>query len=483
MSLLGIASTYGASFTPDAQQDGFTNNDAQRVDPVFAQQVDTAAQALAAQARMNVATLAPCTTTDPTAGEACARTFLATFAAKAYRRPADAREVSALIAVYHAGADGFTYADGIEALIRAVLESPGFLYVTEIGDGSGAPSATLTAYETASELAYLITGGPPDATLTAAAAANQLATGDQRAAQARRLLALPSASARVTSVVEQWLGIETISDTAKDTTLYPKFAGLLGSIKQEADDFVAQVFAGSAGGLKDLLSADWTVTADPNLAAAYGAAAPGPGTTRVSLTALPRRGILNQAAFLSVYSRAQETAPVLRGVAVMRRIACIDVAAPTTLNINIVPPVPDPTKTTRQRFDIHQTDPVCAGCHKNIDSFGFAFENFDAMGMIRSQENNLPIDSSTTVAVGADFDGAYPDSASLLTKMAQSSSVASCFARHMLKFAVARSDATTVEQGFMPKWQALAPAAQGSFGEILVAWIASDGFVQRRFMP
>ncbi len=487
-ALLGIDSTFGAGFTPDARQDGFTVNDAQRVDPVFAQQLDSAAQQLAATSRANIAQLAPCTTTDAAAGEACARAFLATFAAKAYRRPPTQREIDALVAVYHAGADGLAFADGIEAVVQAVLESPAFLYVTEIGDGLGAPLPVLTPYETASALAYLFTGGPPDAPLTDAAAAGQLATGSQRAAQARRLLALPSAGLQVTKVVEQWLGIENISDTAKDTNLYPTFAGLRVAMKKEADDFIGQVMWTSSGTVGDLLSADWTM-ADPGLATAYNNGTPlaAQASGRVSLTALPRRGILNQAAFLSVYARAQETAPVLRGVAVMRRIACIDVASPTSLKLNIVPPMPDPAKTTRQRFDIHQTDPVCAGCHRNIDAFGFAFENFDAMGMTPGFEgpNKLPRDSSTTLAAGTDYDGPYPDSATLVTKMAKSPSVLSCFARHVLKFAVARSDTseTPVEQDFLKVWQALPPAAQGSLGEILIAWVGSDAFVQRRFVP
>ncbi|MDP9151659.1 MAG: DUF1588 domain-containing protein [Myxococcota bacterium] len=484
-ALLGIDATYGAGFVPDSRQDGFVVNDAQRVDPVFAQQLDSAAQELAAKARANVGQLAPCPTTDPMAGEACARAFLATFAAKAYRRPPTPQELDALVAIYHAGADGLTFAEGFEAIVQAVLQSPGFLYVTEIGDGSATPLPALTPYETASAISYLITGGPPDDALAAAAASNQLTTGPQRVAHARRLSTLPTAAAQVVRVVEQWLGIESIVDTAKDSAIpaYAGFTGLRASMKKEADDFITATMGSPGGTVADLLGADWTI-ADANLAMAYHAPPAGQGG-RVSLAGVPRRGILNQAAFLSVYARAQETAPVKRGVAVMRRIACIDVAAPTTLKINIVPPMPDPNKTTRQRFDIHQNDPVCAGCHKSIDAFGFAFENFDAMGMIRSTEDNLPIDSSTVVATGADFDGTYPDSSALMTRMAKSPSVASCFARHLLKFAAARSDEseTPVEHEFMKVWQALPPAAQGNLGEVLAAWVGSDAFVQRRFVP
>ncbi|MDP9035436.1 MAG: DUF1592 domain-containing protein, partial [Myxococcota bacterium] len=394
-------------------------------------------------------------------------------------------EIDALIAVYHAGADGLTFADGFEATVQAVLQSPGFLYLTEVGDGSGPALPTLTPYETASAISYLFTGGPPDDALVTAAASDQLATGPQRAAHARRLFALPSAGRQVTLIVEQWLGIESIVDTAKDSKLYSRFTDVLRtSMKKEADDFSAAAMWSAGGTVADLLGADWTI-ADANLAMAYNVSPASQAGGRVSLAGAPRRGILNQAAFLSVYARAQETAPVKRGVAVMRRIACIDVAAPTTLKLNIVPPLPDPNKTTRQRFDVHQTDAVCAGCHKNIDAFGFAFENFDAMGMVRSTEGNLPIDSTTSVATGADFDGTYPDSSAMMASMAKSRAVASCFARHLLKFAVARSDDSEmpVEQEFMKVWQALPPASQGNLGEVLTAWVGSDAFIQRRFVP
>ena len=47
---------------------------------------------------------------------------------------------------------------------------------------------------------------------------------------------------------------------------------------------------------------------------------------------------------------------MLRGVAVMRRVACMKLPDPQSLNIQVVPPAPDPAKSTRDRFDIHATD-------------------------------------------------------------------------------------------------------------------------------
>ena len=242
-ALLGIDSTFGASFTPDARQDGFTRNDAQRVDPVFTMQIDDAATQLAVQARSKFSTLAPCA--NPTGGgEACASTFLGTFVTRAYRRPATPREVDSLVAVYRAGAGGFTYADGIEAVIHAVLVSPGFLYTTEIGNApspSGQAAMTITPHEAASAMAYLLTGAPPDDALLADAANGEIMKSDVRQAHARRLFVTPAASSQITRIVEEWLGIDRITETAKDSNAYPTFAGLKDAMKREADAFVNEV--------------------------------------------------------------------------------------------------------------------------------------------------------------------------------------------------------------------------------------------------
>jgi Protein of unknown function (DUF1592)/Protein of unknown function (DUF1588)/Protein of unknown function (DUF1595)/Protein of unknown function (DUF1587) len=422
-ALLNIDSTFGASFTPDTRQDGFTRSDAQRVDPVFMTQLDAAAKQLAQQAIAQLNNLAPCSNvTDAAASETCARTFLTSFATRAYRRPATAREVAALVTVYQAGADGAAYSDGIQLALQAVLEAPGFLYTTELGPTPLAPSAQLTDYELATSLAFLLTGAPPDDALLQAAAAGQLQQADARKVQAQRLLASDAAGKQITRMVEEWLGIDRITETAKDSTVYPDFAGLRDAMKHEADAFVSEVMWKDAGSVSDLLSADWT-PAEDGLARMYLGADQQPtrDNGHVSLTGVRRRGILTQGAFLSVYAHAQETAPVLRGVAVLRRIACFNVPAPSTLNINIVPPVADPNKTTRERFEIHAQDPVCAGCHNQIDSLGFTFEGLDGMGKARTTENNKPIDSATQVAGNFSFDGNYTDAAALALQLASSS--------------------------------------------------------------
>ena len=163
-----------------------------------------------------------------------------------------------------------------------------------------------------------------------------------------------------------------------------------------------------------------------------------------------------------------------------RTIDCIDIPAPSSLNINIVPPVADPQKTTRERFAIHSQDPACAACHTKIDAIGFTFEGLDGMGKARTTENGKPIDSSTTLAGGLSFDGSYPDAAALAMQIATSSELQQCFARKLFHSAAARDTSSEkTEAAFMAQVGALPAASQGKFADVLRAFVSSDLFIQR----
>ena len=152
--------------------------------------------------------------------------------------------------------------------------------------------------------------------------------------------------------------------------------------------------------------------------------------------------MLNQGAFLSVYAHASETAP---GPA-RRRASCGGSPAcrcksPTELNIMVTPPLPDPTKTTRQRFDIHATDPLCRSCHTSIDAFGFAFEGFDGMGQARTHRQRAAgRQRRPWCRPVSDFDGSYADSNALATALAGSADVRTCVARQLFRASAGRSD-------------------------------------------
>jgi hypothetical protein len=305
-------------------------------------------------------------------------------------------------------------------------------------------------------------------------------------------MTLSSGKARMVRLVREWLGIDGIGATGKDATVYSKFASVRASMDTESTSYINEVVQNSTGTLAELLSANWSIV-DSTLAPVYGVTSA--GTTKHTL--LPSRlGILNQGAFLSVYAHASETGPVLRGVAVMRRVACQTMPDPTSLNIVVVPPAPDLTKSTRDRYDIHATDAACATCHTAIDSIGFAFEQFDGMGAPRPVTNGQLIDkdngnpgvatsSSTTIVSGGgfplDFPGTYADSNALATALASSPVVAECLARQMFFASSGRSNDAVKgsEQTFVDLWNQLPAANRGKFVEVLVAYVRSPLFDQR----
>jgi hypothetical protein len=459
---------------------------------VLVKQISNAASKLAAQVRTQLDTLAPCAN-PTTGGEACAKTFIESFATHAFRRPLGDDEVQKLLDLFHVAADGATYADGIELVATGVLQSAGFLYLTETGNNATGTQVKLTPHETASAISYLVTAGPPDAELSAAAESGLLDTPEQRSAEFTRLVSgsdPAAARARVLRVVQEWLGTDRLVDTAKDTTVYGGFASVKTAMLNESGAFLQRLVERKTGTVGELLGANWTVTPDTGLIALYGGSPASDG--EISLP--QRRGILNQGAFLSVYAHASESSPVLRGVAIMRRVACINLPSPASLMITVIPLQPDPTKTTRQRLDLHATDAVCAGCHNSIDSIGFSFEQYDGMGNHQTMDNNQPVDSHTTVNVGLDFDGDYANSDQLASALSNSAAVRECFARNIFRASAGRSadDVKAAETAFIDYWKkAPAPApdanhptpasaAEGNILEALRSVITSPNFTLRR---
>ncbi len=466
-------------FPPDLRQDGFTVNGAQRVDAVSVERFADAADALVSEAQANgtLARLAPCKAGDE--ATSCARQFIESFGAKVYRRPLVSEEIDALLALYAVGAEDATYEDGIAHVTRGLLQSAGFLYLTELGDGSASSSGLvrMTSYEIASELSYFLTSAPPDDELLAKADSDALSDAAERAAQARRLFqSNPRAQATAVRLVREWLGIDRIDASAKDTLVYPDFEAEKPRIVAESQDFVRAVAFQSTGTISELIGAKWTVNTGPLGMYQAGGHGPIAGSTLVD-----RVGILNQAAFLASYANAHESHPIFRGVAIARRVVCQHLDSPASFNIQVVPPPPDPSKTTRERFEVHAKDEICAGCHQTIDPLGFAFEHFDGMGGYRTQEHGRDIDSAVVVAQQSDYLGIYADSNQLAAKLAQSSSVRECFARLMYRAAMASGDnaATPGEADFVEFWHSIPAAAQGNIVETLVAVVSRRDFGMR----
>ena len=366
-ALLGTSMQPGLGFTPDSRQSGFTINADQRVDGVLADQLKLSAETLARQAvTERLASLVPCASA---ANEACAGTFIDSFGRRAFRRPLTPDEKSGLLDVFRIGIEGGAFADGIELVITAMLQAPAFLYLTELGTSSASGQlVTLTDHEAAAQLSYFLTGAPPDDALAGAADAGRLRDAAARATEARRLLSEAQARGQTRRLVEEWLGIDGLGATDKDAALYPRFRELRPAMLEETGSFIDEVLWRDQGSLGLLLTADFTV-APTALASFYGLA--GGGTGRLALAGVRRRGILHHASFLAAHAHADSSAPVIRGAVIRRKLFCQQLALPTDPSIVVVFPPPDPSRTTRERYEAHVNNDTCRGCHALIDPIGF----------------------------------------------------------------------------------------------------------------
>ncbi len=472
-ALVGKPEALAEELPPDVRSDGYTPNANQDVSAAWALRYSALVRELtrrAASERLNE--LAPCSKTP---SDACKRDVIETLGRSAFRRALNSDEKSSLLATFADGEQGGAgFAAGLALLLRALLESPHFVYVTELGDG-GKPGdvVTLTDAEIASELAYTLRGGPPDEELLQAAERGTLRDPEQRAAQARRLLGESDTRHHFRRFVLEWLEVDGLLRTAKSERLYPDYERLKPFMLNETQSFVDEVMVHAGGSVAALLGAGF-VSVEPEMARFYGLTTYGP---RATLGSSGRLGILQQASFLAAHAHEDSTSPVKRGDFVMRKLLCEQVKRPAEIGIEVVMPPPSTAITTRERFAAHEREAGCAGCHQALDAFGFAFESFDAMGGRRREENGKPIDSAVTVKLG-DEALKLAGSVELSTHLAADPRVAECFARNAFRYFSAQKDAK-VEATFLALRRELPAERQGNLFDALIAYLSSDLFVKR----
>ena len=113
-----------------------------------------------------------------------------------------------------------------------------------------------------------------------------------------------------------------------------------------------------------------------------------------------RGGVLGMGTVLAINSGASRTSPILRGNWVYETILGERLPRPPAN----VPQLPDKTPeglTARQLIERHSSDPKCAKCHKRIDPYGFALEQYDAIGRLRPKA----VDTKTILPDGGRLEG------------------------------------------------------------------------------
>ena len=82
---------------------------------------------------------------------------------------------------------------------------------------------------------------------------------------------------------------------------------------------------------------------------------------------------------LKVTTDGFDTSPILRGAWVSKNIVGTPLSPPPE-SVPALEPEHDHADTLKEQIEQHKKSKACYACHRSIDPYGFALENFDAVG-------------------------------------------------------------------------------------------------------
>lgn len=342
-----------------------------------------------------------------------ANQVLTRFLPRAFRRPVSDQEVERFVEFFRTVRPEFpTVEEALRETLTMVLISPDFLYLVE---PAGEEKRPVTSAELASRLSYFLWSTMPDEKLAEQVPKDALLRKEVLAREVERLLDDDRSQRLIDQFTRQWLNLDVVDRVAVSKNDYPKFSE---SLKQdmvgETQQFFAFLLKENESALK-LLDSDFTML-NESLAQHYGYPDVwGQEFRPVNLRADDHRGgLLSHASVLLSNSTGADSHAVRRAVWIRDRL----------LDDPPAPPPPDvPTLdeadpeflklSVREQLEVHRERAACASCHKDIDPWGIALENFDAVGLWREEVSRqkglkfdkLPVNSVDTLPDGQELNG------------------------------------------------------------------------------
>jgi Protein of unknown function (DUF1592)/Protein of unknown function (DUF1588)/Protein of unknown function (DUF1595)/Protein of unknown function (DUF1585) len=308
-----------------------------------------------------------------------------------FRRPVLEQEVATYQKVYAAARTrGETHEGALQQVLVALLASAQFLYRME--RPSDLPGAQpVSPFELASRLSYFLWSSAPDDRLLDAAANATLSKDDVLTAQLARMWDDPKSSRFVENFAGQWLGARRIPLHPVAPEIFPEWTPEVANaaateVAMYFDEFLREDmdFTGFFQGRAHFVNAA--------LGKLYGVEVTGEGTQRLTFGAGERAGYVGLVGFLALTSNDRRTSVPRRGNTIIWNLLCTS-----------LPPTPDivpkleatpSSRTVRQYFEHVSEDKHCSLCHDVIDPFGFALDQYDAIGRFRTTyEDGEPIDA------------------------------------------------------------------------------------------
>ncbi len=402
--------------------------------------------------------------------------FISTVGRRFYKRPLTPAEVSAYQALFDKGAtltgslSGF--AKGAGLVLRAMLQSPHFLYRTELG----AVGAPLSGYEMAAKLSlWLRDTVPDDALLDAAAGPGKLDTVEGAVEAATKMLDDPAAKAMMRKFHGEFLHFDRFNNLSK-VGVDDYDPSINAELQESSYLFFDKIFSQGLGVKDVFLSKSGFV--GPKMSALLGGGPAGSGFVERELDA-KRVGYFMQLPFLVLYAHNDDPDPIHRGVSMSLDVLCSRLGPPAA----VIPPLPTrmPGQTNRVVVDEH-TKGCGAACHNNmINPLGFAFENFDGMGRYRETETYgnevLPVDASGSFEF-VEGTKSYNNAAELMSVLSTDEQAHLCYSKKLASYGLQR-DVVENDGSLLQALAAKSNASGSSLKQVMIELVKQDAFRTR----
>jgi hypothetical protein len=309
------------------------------------------------------------------------RQFAMDFACRAFRliQP-DSRLTDLVNRVFDTADDP---QQAVKQVLLYTLKSPRFLY-REV--------QASTQANVPERLSFAIWNSIPDVELLQAGNAGSL-NGDALTQQIQRLTRDGRARQRLREFLLTWLQVDAQHNMNKDPARYPGFdAVAINDMRTSLELQIADIVDSGDASYRRLLT-DEKVYLNRRLADLFDDPPPvGSGFEKSRLDPQVRAGVLTHPYLLARFAYRAESSPIHRGVFVARHVLGSRLHPPPEAVAPLSPRL-QPDLTTRQRVTLQTQPAQCMSCHRTINSLGFAFENFDAVGRYRDEDRGQPIDS------------------------------------------------------------------------------------------
>ncbi len=322
------------------------------------------------------------------------------FMSKAYRQPVEHSEVDRLLDFFISIRPEFpTFEETIRETLSMVLISPRFLYLmVPSNKDSGIDDSALAA-----RLSFFLWSTMPDNELSEHATQGQLRDSDRMSQQVERMLKDDRSTQFVEQFTDQWLNIDKLENISVSPERFKGFDDRIKKeMRRETQQFFKYLLDQDLSAM-NLLRSDFVVI-NEKMAKHYGIGGVwGDRFREVEVEpTLHRGGLLGQASLLLSNSTGRDSHPVRRAVWIRDRLLN-DPPSPPPADVPTLKEA-DPNfgqLSVREQLEIHRSTDSCSRCHRSLDPWGIALENFDAVGRWRVE----PIDATAIFPGGRKVEG------------------------------------------------------------------------------